>query len=90
MNIYEYPKPRGSSWIILESLNTEHFSDEQAKVLHIFTFTHKSSLIIGRGYKADAKISDISISRVHAYLKNLDNEIWIQDAGSKFGCLFLQ
>jgi pSer/pThr/pTyr-binding forkhead associated (FHA) protein len=47
--------------------------------------------MLGRGNDAHVKISDISISRNHAYLKVMkNNEIWLEDAGSKFGSLFIQ
>ncbi|CAI2385725.1 unnamed protein product [Moneuplotes crassus] len=90
LNIFEFERPSSDNWIILEALNTEQFSEEQVKVYHIFDFKQKKTLVVGRGYKADAKINDISISRVHAFLKARENEIWLQDSDSKFGCLYLQ
>jgi len=88
--IFEYKKPTGNNWVVFEAMNTDQLFEEQVKIYHIFDFKSLDSLILGRGYHADAKISDISISRVHANLKILNEDIWIQDADSKFGCLFLQ
>jgi hypothetical protein len=45
-------------------------------------------LLKGRSYDCDFKISDISVSRVHALLKNYKNmELYIEDCQSKFGTL---
>jgi pSer/pThr/pTyr-binding forkhead associated (FHA) protein len=48
-------------------------------------------LKIGRGHDNDLRIADISVSRIHAYLK-LDaksGELILEDNSSKFGTLVL-
>jgi len=46
--------------------------------------------MIGRGNDPDIKISDISVSRLHAILRiNDDNTLVLEDNSSKFGTLAL-
>lgn len=90
IHLLDYQKPESSHWIVFEALNTENLFDEQIKIFHVFDFHNLSMLSLGRGHAADAKISDISISRIHWYLQIINNEIWIEDANSKFGSLYLQ
>lgn len=44
---------------------------------------------LGRGHQCDLRISDISVSRVHAHLKYIDGKFLILDNESKFGTLIL-
>jgi len=43
--------------------------------------------IIGRGNEANLILSDYSISHKHALIKDYDNQIWIEDLGSRNGVL---
>ena len=47
----------------------------------------KSVFRIGRSHEVDIRISDISVSRLHASLKFTDNSYYIEDNDSKFGTL---
>ena len=42
---------------------------------------------LGRGHQCDIRISDISVSRFHAFMKYSDNVFKIVDNNSKFGTL---
>ena len=44
---------------------------------------------LGRGHQCDLRISDISVSRIHAHLKFEDKKFLIYDNDSKFGTLIL-
>lgn len=44
---------------------------------------------LGRGHQCDFRISDISVSRVHAHLKFEDSKFLVYDNDSKFGTLVL-
>lgn len=90
ISLLHYRKPEAGHYVVLQALNTEVLFEERVKLFHVFDFKKLKSLIVGRGHTAHAKISDISISRVHAQLKIINNEIWIKDENSKFGCLVLQ
>lgn len=51
--------------------------------------TDHEPIRLGRGHQCDLRISDISISRVHALLKYKDGKFLIFDNESKFGTLIL-
>ena len=64
---------------------------KKTKIIHIVDFKKLNILILGRGNDAHVKISDISISRNHAFLRVInDKEIWLEDYQSKFGSLLIQ
>jgi len=44
---------------------------------------------LGRGHDSDVKISDISVSRVHAQISLTPNGYMLQDNTAKFGTLIL-
>jgi len=47
-----------------------------------------SAVRIGRGIDNDLRIPDISVSRIHAFLKqDIDGNFYIEDNQSKFGTL---
>ena len=88
-NIMPYSFDKKIYHIILESIN---FVKEGVfcVMIIIFTFPNKNEeYYLGRGHEASFKISDISISRVHAKIYLKDDNIIIDDLGSKFGTLIL-
>ena len=88
-NIMPYSFDKQLYHIILESIN---FVKEGVfcVMIIIFTFPNKNEeYYLGRGHEASFKISDISISRVHAKVYLKDDNIIIDDLGSKFGTLLL-
>ena len=42
---------------------------------------------LGRGHECEIRITDISVSRNHALIKNVGNSFYIFDSKSKFGTL---
>ena len=42
---------------------------------------------LGRGHECEIRITDISVSRKHAFIKSNNNEFYILDNNSKFGTL---
>lgn len=88
LSLLGYDVPKNGHYLVLEAINTEEIMKKKTKIIHIVDFKNLKQLILGRGNDAHVKISDISISRVHAHLKVVkNNEIWIEDAESKFGSL---
>jgi hypothetical protein len=88
-NIMPYSFDKQVYHIVLESIN---FVKEGVfcVMIIIFTFPNKKEeYYLGRGHEASFKISDISISRVHAKFYLIDDNIIIDDLGSKFGTLLL-
>ena len=72
-------------YIILESI-----SSNTSKVVHILSLTEEDSISLGRGHDADVRVTDISVSRCHAYIKKSPlGYFYICDNKSKFGTLLL-
>ena len=88
-NILPYTFNKEIFHIVLESIN---FVREGILCIMIIILTFpdkKEEYYLGRGHEADFRISDISISRVHAKFYLKDDNIIIDDLGSKFGTLLL-
>jgi pSer/pThr/pTyr-binding forkhead associated (FHA) protein len=59
------------------NFNKDAFSNEQL-----------TSVSIGRGTDNDLRVTDISVSRVHAFIKkNTNGDYYLTDNTSKFGTL---
>lgn len=65
--LIEVPKPTGGSYIVLEALNRERRSSGGVHVISLTS--EKNSIKLGRGHDSDVRISDISVSRCHAIIK---------------------
>eukprot|EP01017_Pseudomicrothorax_dubius_P029630 TRINITY_DN3618_c0_g1_i1.p1 TRINITY_DN3618_c0_g1~~TRINITY_DN3618_c0_g1_i1.p1 ORF type:complete len:569 (+),score=120.59 TRINITY_DN3618_c0_g1_i1:173-1879(+) len=73
-------------YLILESLTKEK---KAAKVLHVLEMDGQEPIKLGRGHQCDVRISDISVSRLHAFIKfeARNGQFIITDNNSKFGTL---
>ena len=83
-------------YMILESIKSA-----PAKVIHVFnlknitssdspfdlSFDKNNEFKIGRSVETDMRIADISVSRIHSFIRVCGNELILQDNGSKFGTL---
>jgi hypothetical protein len=83
-----------NDYIILESIKSA-----PAKVIHVFdlkdcdgnksvdglVFNPKNEFKIGRSVDTDMKIADISVSRVHSFIRVCKDRLLLEDNGSKFG-----
>ena len=88
-NILPYSFDKEVFHIVLESINFVRDGVFCVMII-IFLFPNKKEeYYLGRGHEATFKISDISISRVHAKFYLKDENIIIDDLGSKFGTLLL-
>ena len=67
LNIIEYDTPEAEDdgqevhYIVLESI-----SSNTSKVIHVIDMNDTNSLFIGRGHDAQVRVTDISVSRLHA------------------------
>lgn len=86
LNIIEYDLPNNSQYyMVLESISTN-----TSKVIHVVNMTQVQKLVIGRGHEAHVRVTDISVSRLHAVLiKSDDGYYYLVDNRSKFGTLAL-
>ena len=84
--VYEFlsvQKPN-TPYIVIEKLMPElNFSSN----ISIVSLEDKQEVKIGRQHVCDLRISDISVSRVHAFLKFNDKKFSLFDNDSKFGTL---
>jgi len=79
------PKPLNDDFLLLETINQEKGS---SRGIHMLVPNKKGmNYKLGRGHEADVKITDISVSRLHAYIKCTKQGFMIIDNKSKFGTL---
>jgi hypothetical protein len=85
-----------NEYMILESIKSA-----PAKVIHVFDlrlcngsngptdeiYEAENEFRVGRSVDTDMKIADISVSRVHSFIRVSGNRLVVQDNGSKFGTL---
>lgn len=68
---------------MLESVTLQNI-----RIVHVLTISGKEVVRIGRGHEAEIRVTDISVSRLHARIsKNADGEYFVEDNNSKFGTL---
>lgn len=91
LNIIDYDVPVHSIYnedlffLVLESI-----SSNTSKVIHVVNMRNTIKLYIGRGHDAHVRVTDISVSRLHAVLlKSLQGYYFLTDNDSKFGTLAL-
>jgi len=72
-------------YIILEKISDQ----KKSASLSLIVPTDTSPIKLGRGHQCDLRISDISVSRVHAVLRFINGQFLIFDNESKFGTLIL-
>ena len=75
-------------YIILEKIGGQT-EPGNASTLSLIVPSDSDSIKLGRGHQCDLRISDISVSRIHAFLKFLGGKFLIYDNESKFGTLIL-
>lgn len=82
-DLFNQEKPT-KPYVILESLNQDRSSG-----IHVISLLNKFSVKLGRGHDSDIRISDISVSRIHANMLYKDGLFYFSDNESKFGTLLL-
>lgn len=84
--IVEFEIPKEDDYVLLESF--QRHEDKRIRVLHVLRFNKDMKKInIGRANKCEARIIDISVSRVHSQIRFEKDGFWIMDSNSKFGTL---
>ncbi|CAK59756.1 unnamed protein product (macronuclear) [Paramecium tetraurelia] len=69
-------------------MQSRHKNEKKhGKAVYVIQFQNCEPIKIGRGHQCDIQISDISVSRLHAYIKYQDGDFIILDNNSKFGTL---
>lgn len=68
----------------------ESISTNTSKVIHVVNLLQTNEIKLGRGHDADVRVTDISVSRLHAMLKKTNKGYYVlEDNHSKFGTLAL-
>jgi hypothetical protein len=79
--ILDFEKPE-NEYMIMESVKSA-----PAKVIHVFNLEKFDTFKVGRSIETDMKIADISVSRLHSFIKIQNGDLIVDDNGSKFGTL---
>lgn len=75
-----------SPYIIIEKISQD---SSTSSTMSIIIPDGSNQIKLGRGHQCDLRISDISVSRVHALLKYEEDKFLVFDNDSKFGTLIL-
>jgi pSer/pThr/pTyr-binding forkhead associated (FHA) protein len=70
--------------MILEQISRDR---NAGRVIHVVSTTDNVPIRIGRGHDTEIRISDISVSRLHATIRQNRTGFYIDDNDSKFGTL---
>lgn len=65
-SVLDFEKPQ-DEYLVIESVKSA-----PAKVIHVFSLEKNDTFKIGRSVDTDMKIADISVSRLHSYIKILN------------------
>lgn len=85
--LIDVKKPKAGNFLMLESLDHEK---NTSRIIHIITPNEiKKKFKLGRGHESDIRVTDISVSRVHAAIECNKQGIFIEADASKFGTLIL-
>ena len=74
-------------FIALEGCFSQNKKGERG--IHVIAMTNRCQVKLGRGHESDVRISDISVSRLHAVIKYENGQFVIEDYKSKFGTLVM-
>jgi predicted component of type VI protein secretion system len=55
--------------------------------MHVVNFQKKSEIKFGRGHESEIRVTDISVSRIHATIVHQSGKFYLRDENSKFGTL---
>ena len=82
IDLLKFEKPQGE-FMVLESVTQQNI-----KIIHIVDMDSRSMIKVGRGHDCQVRITDISVSRLHAFFrKSTRGDFLLEDNGSKFGTL---
>jgi hypothetical protein len=86
-NLVDVPIPADRSFLLIETLNYER---NASRIIHVlYPSQAKDVYHLGRGHEAEVKVTDISVSRLHARIRCQPEGYIIEDNNSKFGTLAL-
>jgi len=74
---------------VLESITDKYERREELKQRNLYVVCPEGEtpIKLGRGHQCEIKITDVSVSRVHAEIRLTNEKFYIKDMNSKFGTL---
>jgi hypothetical protein len=82
-DIVEFDRP-DCPYIILDILSKDKGI---TRGIHVIKMENKNNIRLGRAHDSDIRITDISVSRCHAFIKLEKGNFYLDDNNSKFGTL---
>ena len=84
LKILDYRVPEDAPYIILETYSK---LCNKSRIMHVIHFTTAKDVKIGRGHESNIRVTDISVSWIHAVIEHHQNKFYLWDENSKFGTL---
>ena len=81
----DIPKPLNGDFLLLETINKEKGASRTAHM--VIPNRTEEIFKLGRGHEADIRVTDISVSRLHAVIKCTKEGFILKDNHAKFGTL---
>jgi pSer/pThr/pTyr-binding forkhead associated (FHA) protein len=81
VELIDIPKPDGT-FLVLEKLCRDKNSERGVFLLSV---NSRKAVRIGRGHESELRVSDISVSRMHASISFNRGAFYLMDSSSKFG-----
>lgn len=86
-SLIDVKKPLDKTFAVIKSLNQDKGT---SRTIHVVTpGSIKRNFLLGRGHEADLRVTDISVSRIHAAMKFTEDGVYVEDNVSKFGTLMM-
>eukprot|EP00826_Nyctotherus_ovalis_P045068 TRINITY_DN4934_c0_g1_i4.p1 TRINITY_DN4934_c0_g1~~TRINITY_DN4934_c0_g1_i4.p1 ORF type:complete len:271 (-),score=94.38 TRINITY_DN4934_c0_g1_i4:87-899(-) len=86
-SLVDVKKPSDKSFAVIKSLNQDKGT---SRMIHVIVPGNaKRTFLLGRGHEADIRVTDISVSRIHASMKFTEDGVFVEDNASKFGTLVM-
>ncbi len=90
LKVVDYQIPVQQENVPLTYMVLESISSNTSKVIHVVNLSAINEIRLGRGHDCDVRITDISVSRLHSYIRKHPNGFfYLEDNNSKFGTLAL-
>lgn len=88
LKVIDYDTPKAVNNMVPTFIVLESVSLSVSKVIHVINLARNRKFFIGRGQEANVRVTDISVSRLHASIfKSAYGYFYLCDNKSKFGTL---
>lgn len=86
--VFDFMSVKAKTYMILESVPKDK---NETRYMHLLTFDENDTISIGRSHEVDLRITDITVSRFHAFISfnEKKGKFYFEDNNSKFGSLVL-